>query len=466
MKPFIFKALAAILILFTMNACQEKSEEKSFTGAAGEVKLITLAPGHFHAHLVQKSMYDQVNPVVHIYAPEGTEVQEQIARIESYNNREDDPTSWELVVYTGDDYLERMISEKKGNVVVLAGNNRKKTHYIKTAVSEGFNVLSDKPMVINSENFQLLKEAFEIARKNNVLLYDIMTERYEITSQLQKELMHIPGIFGELEKGSPEDPAIIKESVHHFFKYVAGSILRRPPWYFDVNQQGEGIIDVTTHLVDLVQWSCFPEQIIDYTSDIEILNARRWPTAVTQSQYESITRLPQFPDYLSANMVNDTTLHVYANGEMNYTLKGVHARVGVVWDYVAPEGAGDTHYSVARGTKANLVIRQGAEQNFKPVLYIEPVNQDDLVAYEASLREEFVKVSDKFPGVELEKTKNGWKLDVPQVYDVGHEAHFAQVTAKYLQFLVDGKLPEWEVPNMISKYYTTTKAREVALSVK
>jgi hypothetical protein len=30
--------------------------------------------------------------------------------------------------------------------------------------------------------------------------------------------------------------------------------------------------------------------------------------------------------------------------------------------------------------------------------------------------------------------------------------------------LRDGKLPEWEVPNMLAKYYTTTKAREVALA--
>jgi hypothetical protein len=31
---------------------------------------------------------------------------------------------------------------------------------------------------------------------------------------------------------------------------------------------------------------------------------------------------------------------------------------------------------------------------------------------------------------------------------------------------VDGKLPEWEVPNMIAKYYTTTKALEIAKNKK
>ena len=34
----------------------------TFTGAPGEVQLMTLDPGHFHAALVQKSSYPQVDP--------------------------------------------------------------------------------------------------------------------------------------------------------------------------------------------------------------------------------------------------------------------------------------------------------------------------------------------------------------------------------------------------------------------
>jgi hypothetical protein len=93
-----------------------------------------------------------------------------------------------------------MIAERKGNVIVVAGNNLKKTNYIKTSVEAGFNVLSDKPMAIDRESFLMLKEAFELADKNKVLLYDIMTERHEITSQLQREIALLPEIFGVLEK--------------------------------------------------------------------------------------------------------------------------------------------------------------------------------------------------------------------------------------------------------------------------
>jgi predicted dehydrogenase len=459
MKLLIPKAI--LLILLLINSCKGM-DQTQFSGSPGEVKLITLAPGHFHAWLVQKNMYEQVDPTVHVYAPEGPEVERHIAMIESYNNRLENPAQWNLRVYTGDDYLERMFSENRGNVVVLAGNNRQKTAYIKKAVGEGLNVLSDKPMAINSGNFKMLREAFRIAEENNVLLYDIMTERYEITSILQREIMSLPAVFGRLEKGSPDNPSVIKESVHYFFKYVSGQILQRPPWYFDVRQQGEGIVDVTTHLVDLVQWACFPDEIIDYQSDIEMIAATRWPTAVTRSQFESITRETDFPDYLNDYIDNDSVIQVYANGEMNYTLKGIHAKVIVKWDYRAPEGAGDTHYSLTRGSGANLIIRQGREQNFKPVLYIEPASKDNINEFGKTLETEFSVIQNRYPGVELKKLEDSWEIIIPEIYKEGHEAHFARVTEKYLQFLIDGRLPDWEVPNMISKYYTTTRALEVA----
>ena len=38
------------------------------------------------------------------------------------------------------------------------------------------------------------------------------------------------------------------------------------------------------------------------------------------------------------------------------------------------------------------------------------------------------------------------------------EAHFAQVTENYLRYLRAGRLPDWEVPNMITKYATIMQA--------
>ncbi|MFD3002349.1 putative oxidoreductase C-terminal domain-containing protein [Pontibacter toksunensis] len=455
-----------------MASCSTKTQEANKEAIAAntetevtssdKIKLITLDPGHFHAALLQKSMYANVDPVVHVYAPEGDDVQEHLKKIEAYNTRQEDPTHWKEEVYTGEDYLQKMLAEKAGNVVVLAGNNQKKTEYIKTAVDTGLHVLADKPMAIDTESFLLLKEAFASAAKNDVLLYDIMTERYEITTMLQKEFSMLPEVFGTLQKGTPTDPAITKESVHHFFKYVSGMPLKRPAWFFDVMQEGEGIVDVTTHLVDLVQWECFPEQAIDYEKDIKITAARRWATNLTPAQFKQVTAMATYPAYLTRDVGKDSLLAVYSNGEINYRIKGVNAKVSVIWNYKAPEGAGDTHFSVMKGTKANLVIRQGQEQGYKPQLSIEPAKDTDLVAFEKTLKANMATVQQKYPGVEVKKAGDAWIVTAPEKYHNGHEAHFAQVAEKFLQYLAAGKMPEWEVPNMIAKYYTTTKALEIA----
>jgi predicted dehydrogenase len=234
----------------------------------------------------------------------------------------------------------------------------------------------------------------------------------------------------------------------------------------DVAQQGEGLVDVTTHLVDLVQWECFPEQVIDYKKDVEILQAKRWSTPMTRGQFNLITQLQDFPQYLRKD-VKDTTLNVFSNGEINYKLKGVHAKVSVIWNYQAPEGAGDTHFSTMKGTKANLVIRQGADEKYIPQLFIEPVKISDLKSYESMLTQALVKVQNKYAGVEVKKLSNTkWQVIIPESYRVGHEAHFGQVTERFLAYLEAGKLPSWEVPNMLAKYFTTIKALQLAKIAK
>jgi len=467
MRTILFPAVVSALSLVIISCSGGKSTKEvdsertgAFTGTNGEVKIMTLDPGHFHAALVQKSMYEGIDSLVHIYAPEGAEVKQHLDLIHSFNTREENPTNWEEKVYTGNDYLERMLSEKAGNVVVLAGNNKKKTEYILKSLEAGFNVLADKPMAININGFEMLKKAFEVADENSLLLYDLMTERYEITTILQRELSMLSEVFGKLESGSVEYPAVTKESVHHFYKYVSGNVLTRPAWFMDESQEGDGIVDVTTHLVDLIQWECFPEQIIDYTKDIRLNTVKRWTTEMSLREFMKITKLESYPDYLNKNIINDTMLIVHCNGEINYQLFGVHAKVSVEWAYRAPEGIGDTHYSIMRGTKSNLIIRQGIEEKFIPTLYIEPLG--NYTSYENVLLDQFKLIQNKYPGVELRKTDKGWMVFIPEQYREGHEAHFAQVTQKFLKSLRSGTIPGWEVPNMIAKYYTTTHALELA----
>lgn len=438
------------MMLFAAVAC------KSGKTPENKVTLVTLDPGHFHAALVQKTEYPEVSRDVYVYAPAGEDVESHLKRVEAYNARPEDPTHWNEIVYRGDDFLDRMLAEKKGNVMVTAGNNRKKTEYILKTLNAGMNVLADKPMVINSDNFGMLLDCFRTAREKGVLLYDIMTERFEISNILQKELTLVPEIFGRLQQGTPEHPAVETESVHHFYKNVSGAALIRPAWYYDVTQQGEGIADVMVHLVDLVQWECFPEQAIDYQKDIRLTGARHWPTTLTPSQFKASTGLDAYPEFLRRD-VQDSLLNVYANGEINYQIKGINTKLVVKWAFEAPAGGGDTHYSVIRGTKANLVIRQGSDQHFIPELYIEPVAGEI-----ADPEKSFAPIAAKYPGVALEACEGGWHVVIPDSYRVGHEAHFGQVTAHFLQYLSDGKLPDWEVPCMIAKYYTTTQGWKLA----
>jgi len=461
MKKFIMLIISALIL----TSCGSGGSKQQSGKSAAEpettyaVRLMTVDPGHFHAALVQKTMYDQVSPEVHLYAPEGPDYLQYLDRINSYNNRPVDPTRWNEIVYTGSDFFEKMLEDRPGNVVVLSGNNKKKAEYITKSVNAGLNVLADKPMIITPEAFPQLQEAFRVATEKGVLVYDIMTERFEVTTILQKLLSQKEEIFGTLTAGTKEKPAVTKESVHHFSKIVSGTQLQRPAWFFDVEQQGDGMVDVTTHLVDLVQWECFPGQILS-PSDVNMVAAKRWPTLISKEEFKAVTGLDEYPDYLQKD-IKDGKLNVFSNGEMIYQLKGTWAKISVIWNYMAPPGTGDTHYSVMRGTKCDIVIKQGPEEKFLPTLYIENVKGMKLADFTVKLKDALASLP--YDSLLIEPAgKNTLKINVPNKYRVSHEEHFGQVTARFLEYLGTGKLPDWEVPGMITKYFTTTSALKKA----
>lgn len=426
------------------------------------VRLVTLDPGHFHAALVQKFMYPGVDSVVQVYAPAGDDLAQHLARVEAFNTRADQPTHWREEVHTGADFLDRMVADRTAGaagetgVVVIAGNNARKTEYIARAVDAGFHVLGDKPMVRTPADLVTLRRAFDRAAAKHVLLYDIMTERYEVTNALQRELARRPALFGTLRPGTPDAPAITMESVHFLSKTVAGVPLRRPAWFFDVRQEGEGLPDVGTHLVDLVQWEAFPEQALQ-ASDVTVLRARRWATPVSRAQFATVTGAGDFPAFLRPD-VRDGVLQYYANGETTYRIRGAVAHVAVTWAFEAPPGSGDTHHSVLRGTKATLEVRQGADEQYRPTLYVTPDPSVAPAAHETALRAAVAELQARYPGLDVRRAGDAWAIVVPAAYDVGHEAHFAQVTSHFLDYVRAGGLPAWEVPNMLVKYSTLMQA--------
>src|ERR1035437_209515 len=325
-----------------------------------ELRLITLDPGHFHAALIQKEMYSGVSNRVAVYAPLGPDLMEHLSRVARFNLRQQSPTSWELDIHAAPDFLERMLQERPGNIVVLSGRNRGKIDLIRASLDAGFHVLADKPWIIRAADLAALEQALATSSRRGPLAYDIMTERYEITSILQRELVNDAETFGDLLPGTEREPAVYMESVHHLLKLVAGVPGLRPAWFFDIHEQGEALADVGTHLVDLAQWTLFPERAIDYRTDIEMMAASRWPTAITGAQFRQVTGGP------------GEGLDYYCNTRVSYALRGIHIKLDVLWRWEAPAGTGDTHLAVYQGSKSRIEIRQGKEENYRPELYVIP----------------------------------------------------------------------------------------------
>ncbi len=424
-----------------------------------EVRLVTLDPAHFHAALVQKEMLPGVSPRSAVYAPLGPDLLEHLRRIERFNSRAENPTHWELDIHATPDSLAHMVAEKAGNVVILAGHNRTKIHKIAAAIDAGMNVLADKPWIIRAEDMPLLESALESAARKGLAAYDMMTERYEITSMLQRELVNDPAVFGEPVAGSDAEPGVYLRSVHYILKSVAGVVSLRPAFFFDTADQGEALPDVGTHLVDLVMWTLFPDQPIT-CAEIQIGGVKRWPTPLSIEQFRRVTGLDGFPSDL-AEFVSGDRFDYQCNNQVRYRVRGIHVRLDVLWDWESPAGV-DLHHAVYRGSRARVEVRQGKDENYRPELYVIPEAETRGHVFEA-LAARIERLQQAWPGVAYEIAGAEARVTISNRLRVGHEPHFAQVLAQFLQyFKTPESIPAWERANMLAKYFVTTRAVELS----
>jgi len=420
------------------------------------VRLITLDPAHFHAALVQEQMLPGIAKRVSIYAPLGPDLLEHLKLIDRLNHRPGNPTSWELDIHCSPRSLEEMIAVRPGNVVVLAGHNRIKIGKIQASLEAGLNVLSDKPWIIRAEDFSALESALDLAEHKGLVAYDMMTERYEITTILQRELVNDPAIFGTVAPAPEGGPAVFMESVHHILKTVAGVPVPRPPFFFDIRDQGEGLTDVGTHLVDLVQWTLFPNQVIDYRRDIQVEGGKRWSTPIMAAQFLEITGAASFPAELAPYVQGDR-FDYYCNGQVDYRIRGIRVRLRPLWNWESPAGV-DFHHALYRGTNSSVEVRQTAKEKYRPELYVVPQGPQRHAAVAEALRARIEQLQSAYPGVALEAAGDELHVSVPDRLRVGHESHFAQVVAQFLRYMrTPASLPAWERPNMLAKYYVTTQ---------
>jgi predicted dehydrogenase len=451
--------LALSVLLAALSAAERARAEGG--PPMGDIRFVTLDPGHFHAALVQKEMYPGVSKTVHVYAPLGSDLIDHLGRVARFNQRPDHPTSWEIEVHARPDFLQQMLRERPGNVVVLSGRNRGKIDRIQSSLEAGMHALVDKPWILEAPDLPKLERALATAETRGLVAYDIMTERFEITSELQRELVNDAATFGRLVPGTEAEPGVYMESVHHLMKVVAGAPNIRPTWFFDTGEQGEGLNDIGTHLVDLVQWTLFPEQAIDYKKDVRVLAAQRWPTLIPAAQFRRVTG-QDIPASL-ASRVKDGALEYFCNTLVSYTVRDAHVKLNVIWDWEAPPGAGDSHFAYYRGSRAKVEIRQGAAEKHRPELYVVPNTPSDKPAVLAAVQKKMAAVQAQHPGVGVEDLGAELRVTVPDRLRIGHEDHFAQVTQRFLRYVRDrSSLPAWERPNMLAKYSVTTEGTSLA----
>ena len=425
------------------------------------MRLIVFDPGHFHATLLQKDMYPELASRVSVYAPLGPELLDYLNRISLFNSRSDNPTHWDLDVHCTRHSLDELLRDRPGDVVVFTGRNRGKIDRMLSVLNAGFHVLADKPWIISSVDMPKLEQALDVADKKRVAAYDIMTERYEVTSELQRELVNTPDVFGEPLNGTPETPGVTARSIHHVMKVVAGVPLRRPAWFFDIAEYGEGLADVGTHVVDLVQWTLLPDQLVDYRKDIQVLEGRHSPLTLSREQFEQVTGDPDFPPALASH-VHDGRLEYFCNNTVHYTLRGMHVKLEILWNWEAPPGAGDAYEATFRGTKARAEIRQGSPEKFIPELYIVPALEAREEVF-AALESKVHALQSRWPGLAVQKSGHEARLVIPEQFRVGHEAHFAQVARRFFEYVkAPQSIPAWERSYMLAKYYVSTLGVELA----
>src|SRR2546421_3604176 len=239
--------------------------------------LLFLDPGHFHAALTLRVPQARAADELFVYAHEGAELRDFLALVERFNRRAPNPTRWRPVVTTADDPFGRLVAERRGDVVVLAGRNGGKAASMRRLHEAGFHVLADKPWLVEPADLEHVRASLE----GWPLAAEIMTGRHDAAAGLVKRLVGAPALFGAFHD---DGAAIVQESVHHLEKLVDGAPLRRPWWFFDVRVQGSGPVDIPTHVVDQAQW------LVDRDHAAPaLLSARAWATRVPAEAFRRIT---------------------------------------------------------------------------------------------------------------------------------------------------------------------------------
>ena len=244
-------------------------------------------------------------------------------------------------------------------------------------------------------------------------------------------------------------------------KVVAGAPLIRPVWFFDTNEQGEALTDIGAHLVDLVQWTAFPGQAIHYQTDVHVLSAQHWPTMISEADFKRVTGGTTFPKSLQGS-VRDGQLEYFCKILVSYTLREFTSRSTSPGIGNLPAGATPISPSIKAGCPAS---RRGRPRRtiIAPSCTSCRTHPPIRRACSPPCRRSSLPCRPNIRASPQKIWARKIRLTIPDALRVGHEAHFAQVTANFLSYMKNrATLPTWERPNMLAKYYVTTKGTELS----
>jgi predicted dehydrogenase len=417
--------------------------------------LAVLEPGHFHAALTLRRRHPLVRDEVVVYVAEapgdtggGREAREFLDLLEAFNRRPEHPTRWRVEVRAGPDPLGRLLRERPGDVVILAGRNDRKMALARRLHDAGLHVLADKPW---------LTRAAALADVRHVLaggarVMEMMTGRHAPTARVAERLVREPDVFGAFETGA--GPAIELESVHHLEKSVNGAPLRRPPWYFDVRVQGDGLADIPTHLVDQAQ-RLLAGHGAATDGPAELLAARRWSTSVPRALFARVTGLADFPPELRGDVAGGVLAYA-GNAELTFRLRGIGVHLVTRWDLTEPPGGGDAHHTTLTGSEARVRLEQGPQTGFRRRLLVEPRRSHARVG--AALERALPAWRAEHPGLTAVETPAGYEIHVPAVPGTAHEDQFPLVLDEFLRAVQDGPWPDARATQTLAKYELLARA--------
>ena len=407
--------------------------------------LLFLDPGHFHGALTLRAPQARASDEMFVYAREGTELRDFLALVERFNRRSPDPTRWRPVVTTCDDPLGRLVDERRGDVVILAGKNGGKARTIRQLHEAGLHVLADKPWLVEAGDLEHVRASLD----GWPLSAEIMTGRHDAAAGLVKRLVGAPAIFGAFRD---EGPAIEQQSVHQLEKLVDGAPLRRPWWYFDVRVQGSGPVDIPTHIVDQAQWL-----VGDDTNAPALVEARAWSTLVPVEAFRRITGEKTLPKELE-RFVEGDALSYRCNAELVYRISKLTASAATRWELSSSPGVADTSRSVAHGTRADVRLEQSARTGFRRRVFVEP--RGDTAAVARALRDAIAAWQTELPGVAVVEASPG-AYEVTLAGDGGHETHFARVLDEFLRIVDEHRWPTALAGRTLAKYALLAQAAAV-----